>query len=287
MFGGTFVATLNVYSMTHKIDYVHANGLKFAYIADGEGPLVLLLHGFPDTAHTWDHVRPLIAQKGYRAVSPFMRGYAPTEIPAEDPTGEQIARDALALIEALGEKQAIVVGHDWGASAAYGAASLGPDRVRKLITVGIPHPGAVKPSLKLAWGVRHFAAYKLSGAPDRFAKDDFAALRSIYKRWSPAWTPDEQEFAYTRKSFADRKSLHSAFGYYRTLSLALPLFMRTPITVNTVAFAGLEDPAVGPKDYEAARKMFTGSYHVEAMSGGHFLHREHPEVFAEKLLSHL
>jgi pimeloyl-ACP methyl ester carboxylesterase len=273
--------------MTHTIQHVHANGLRFAFFSEGEGPLVLLLHGFPDTAHTWDHVRPLLAKKGYRAVSPFMRGYAPTEVPTRDPDGEQIARDALALIEALGEKQAIVIGHDWGASAAYGAASLGPERVSKLFTVGIPHPGAVKPSLKLAWGVRHFAAYKLPGAGARFARDDFAALRSIYKRWSPKWTPPEQEFAPIRAAFSERKSLESAFGYYRTLSLVLPEFMRRPIAVDTVAFAGLDDPAVGPADYEGARRMFSREYHVEAMPGGHFLHREHPELFAEKLLRYL
>ena len=88
------------------LQYVEANGLRFAYIAEGEGPLALLLHGFPDTPHTWDHFRPLIAAKGYRVVSPFMRGYRPSGIPSSDADGETLARDAIELIGALGAKEA-------------------------------------------------------------------------------------------------------------------------------------------------------------------------------------
>src|SRR5204862_7624838 len=94
-----------------EIRHVRANGLEFAYLEEGKGPLVLLLHGFPDTAHTWDDLRPKLAARGFRAVSPWTRGYAPTEVPARDADLETLARDALALIEALGEKKAILVGH--------------------------------------------------------------------------------------------------------------------------------------------------------------------------------
>ena len=152
--------------MSDALHFVDANGLKFAYLEEGTGPLVLMLHGFPDTAHTWDDLRSRIAAKGYRAVSPFMRGYHPTEIPDRDADQETLARDALALIDALGASEAIVIGHDWGASAAYGAAALGPERVKKLFVLAIPHPATLKPTLKKLWGVRHFAVYKLPGAPN-------------------------------------------------------------------------------------------------------------------------
>src|SRR5258707_10001114 len=108
--------------MIDAVQYVDANGLKFAYLEDRSGPLVLMLHGFPDTAHAWDDLRPRIAANGYRAVSPFMRGYHPSAIPDHDSDQETLARDPLALIDALGAREAIVIGHDWGASAAYGAA---------------------------------------------------------------------------------------------------------------------------------------------------------------------
>jgi pimeloyl-ACP methyl ester carboxylesterase len=269
------------------IRHVQANGLRFAYLEEGTGPLVLLLHGFPDTAHTWDHVRPRIAAKGYRVVSPWMRGYAPTEIPARDADLETLGRDALALIAALGETSAIVVGHDWGGAAGYTAASLEPARVKRLFVVGIPHPAAIKPTPRKVWGVRHFFAYKLPGAAKRFARDDFAALPAIYKRWSPAWSPSPDDLAAVRASFADPASLDAAIGYYRQLRFRPQPFLRKKIEVPTVVFAGLDDANVGTSDYTGARRMFTADYVVEEMRGGHFMHREHPDQFAEKLLAHL
>jgi pimeloyl-ACP methyl ester carboxylesterase len=273
--------------MANEIRFVHANGLRFAYFEEGSGPLVLMLHGFPDTAHSWDDLRPRIAAKGYRAVSPFMRGYHPSAIPDRDPDQETLARDPLALIEALGAGDAIVIGHDWGASAAYGAAALGPDRVQKLFAIGIPHPAALKPSLKKIWGVRHFAAYKLPGAPNRFARNDFAALPAIYRRWSPSWNPDPSEFDDVRASFSDPASLDAAFGYYRKLSPVPSASLKARIRVPTVVFAGLDDPIVAPSDYRFAARMFESEYTVEEVRGGHFMHREHPDVFAERLLTHL
>jgi pimeloyl-ACP methyl ester carboxylesterase len=267
--------------------FAFANGLRFAFLEEGAGPLVLLLHGFPDTAHTWDHVRPRIAAAGFRAVSPFMRGYRPTAIPDRDADQETIARDALALVEALGESSAVLVGHDWGASAAYGAASLDARRVRKLVTVAIPHPATLRPTPAKIWGVRHFFAYKLAGAPERFAAHDFAALPAIYRRWSPTWQPPADEFAAVRECFADRASLNAAFGYYRALAFRPPRFLKQPITVPTVAFAGRDDPIVRPDDYARAARMFTAGYAVEELAGGHFLHRESPDEFAARLLAHL
>jgi pimeloyl-ACP methyl ester carboxylesterase len=273
--------------MADAIQYVDANGLRFAYLEEGSGPLVLLLHGFPDTAHSWDDLRARIAANGYRAVSPFMRGYHPTAVPDRDPDQETLARDPLALIEALGAHDAIVIGHDWGASAAYGAAALGPDRVKKLFVIGIPHPAALKPSLKKLWGARHFAVYKLPGAPNRFARNDFAALPAIYRRWSPTWNPDPTEFDAVRACFANPASLNAAFGYYRKLSPIPSASLKARITVPVVAFAGLDDPIVGPSDYRGAARMFENEYVVEEVRGGHFMHREHPEAFAERLLTHL
>ena len=270
-----------------ELGHVEANGLRFAYLSEGAGPLVLLLHGFPDTAHTWDDVRPRIAARGYRAVSPFLRGYHPTAIPPRDADAETLARDALGLIDALGAASAVVVGHDWGAAAAYGATSLAPEKVTRLVVLAIPHPATLLPTPAKVWGVRHFFAYKLPGAAGRFASRDFAALRAIYRRWSPAWTPDEREFEAVREYFAQPGSLDAAFGYYRALRLRPPPFLTRPIAVDTVAFAGLHDPLAEPADYRRASRMFSGKYVVEEVPGGHFLHREHPGVFAERLLAHL
>ena len=273
--------------MSDDLKYIEANGLKFAYLEEGQGPLVLLLHGFPDTARSWDDARRRLAAKGYRAVSPWMRGYAPSGIPERDADLETLARDALALIEALGEQKAIVVGHDWGAATAYGAATLEPARVTKLFTVGIPHPATMQPTPALAWKVRHFLAYKLPGASRRFARRDFAALADLYRRWSPAWDVPPEELASVREAFADPRSLDAAFGYYRALPLRPPRFLRAQIQVPTVVFAGLDDDILTPAIYRAGARMFAAGYAVEEMRGGHFMHREHPDEFAGKLLAHL
>lgn len=269
------------------LEHVEANGIRFAFLSEGKGPLVLLFHGFPDTAHTWDHVRPLLAQKGYRAVSPFLRGYAPTGVPETDADQETLGNDALALIGALGESSAILVGHDWGAMVAYSAAQLGPERVNKVITLAIPHPATWKPSFDKVWQARHVALFRLGGAARRFAADDFAALRVIYRRWSPTWEPADEEFTKVRESFSNPESLNAAFGYYRTFPLRPPEFAKRKIEAPTVVFAGLEDPMAKLEDYERARRLFSGDYIIESMPGGHFLHREHPEEFAARLLRHI
>jgi len=270
-----------------SVDYVTAAGLRFAYLSQGAGPLALLFHGFPDTPHTWDAVAPRIAAKGYRVVMPFMRGYRPTQIPAHDTDAMTLARDPIALIDALGEKQATLIGHDWGAAAVYGAVALAPERVRKVFALSIPHPATLRATPAKVWRVRHFLEFKLPTAARRFAKNDFEALRAICKRWSPDWNPGDAEFAAVRECFADPASLNAAFGYYRALSFGWPKALRNKTSVPAVVFYGSGDPITEPSDYERGRAMFTGDYTIEATGGGHFLHREDPEGFARKLLAHL
>ena len=266
---------------------VEANGLQFGLLSEGDGPLVLLLHGFPDTAHTWDHVRPRLAAAGYRAVSPFMRGYHPTALPREDTDPGTLARDVLGLIDALGERTAILVGHDWGALAAYGASALAPDKVTRLVTVAIPHPATLRPTPTRAWGFRHFAAFKLPGASAQFGRNLEAGLRDLCRRWSPTWNPAPDELAAVIACFAHPGSLDAAIGYYRAFPLRLPDLLRQPIEVPTVVFAGQDDPIVLGSDYEAARRMFSSEYAIEPLPGGHFLHREQPDRFADRLLARL
>jgi pimeloyl-ACP methyl ester carboxylesterase len=119
---------------------VAANGLEFGLLEAGTGPLALCLHGFPDSAHTWRHLLPALAEAGFHAVAPFMRGYAPTAVPDDAcySIGALVA-DAVALHQALdGDGQAVLIGHDWGAEAANGAAALAPDRWRRVVTLGVP-----------------------------------------------------------------------------------------------------------------------------------------------------
>ena len=114
---------------------VWANGIEFECLTWGTtGPLVLLLHGFPDDAHAWAQVGEGLAAQGFRAVAPYLRGYGPTRPPADgDYSLMALGEDVAALIPALGAERAIVVGHDWGAVMAWMGAAYAPDRVEAVI----------------------------------------------------------------------------------------------------------------------------------------------------------
>lgn len=259
-------------------NYVAANGLRIAYLEAGSGPLVVLLHGFPDTAHTWDRALGELAAAGFRAVAPFLRGYHPSALaPDAKYDTDTIAGDIVALIDALGEQHAIVVGHDWGASAAYGAAAIAPERVRKLVVFAIPHPKSIKPTPAMAWRLRHFLTLRRKNAAEKVARDDFALVDELWRRWSPAWKDvPPSETAHVKEAFRQPGSLDAALAYYRSLGRRPPRSHTLPIRVPTVAFAGEQD-VISPRAYEKARHCFTGPYEVVQVPGGHFMHREHPE----------
>jgi pimeloyl-ACP methyl ester carboxylesterase len=264
---------------------LEANGLRFAYLEEGRGPLVLLVHGFPDTAHSWDVVRPALAAAGYRAVSPFTRGYAPSEIPRDRRyDSDTLGRDLLALVEKLGEKSAVLVGHDWGASAAYAAAALDPARVRLLVTLAIPHPASIAPTPRVLWAVRHFFSLRRRRAAAMVQKNDFAYLDELVRRWSPGWQVPPGETDAVKAAFRVPGCLEAALGYYRALGPRLPAAQRRRIGVPTVAFASEHD-LLPPSAFERAGSRFTGPYQVVRMPGGHFMHREHPARFIDELLA--
>lgn len=269
-------------SVLHKVT---ANGVKFGYLEQGTGPLVMLVHGFPDTAHTWDATMSAVAGAGFRAVAPFTRGYLPTEVAADGKydTGT-LGADIVALIGALGEKSAIVVGHDWGASAAYTAAATAPESVRLLITLAIPHPATIFPTPALLWRTRHLLTLRFKGAADKVRANDFALVDELWHRWSPAWKAvPREETAQVRAVFADPACLDAALSYYRQFTVRQPAAMKKTITVPTVAFAGEHD-IISPRAYEKARHMFEASYEVVQIPGGHFMHREHPDHFIPELV---
>lgn len=268
---------------------VAANGLEVAYLERGlergEGPLVVLLHGFPDTAYTWEPTMDALAAAGFRAVAPFMRGYFPTAIPADAAyDSDTLGRDALALIDALGGS-AILVGHDWGASAAYSAAALGPEKISRLVTLAIPHPKSIRATPAMAWKLRHFVALRRKSIVDKMRADNFAYIDELWRRWSPAWTEiPASETAPAKAAFAHPGCLEAACAYYKALGVRLPPGSRKNITIPTVAIAGEHDGIMRPRDFEKARHCFESSYEVIQVPGGHFMHREHPEVFIPELV---
>jgi pimeloyl-ACP methyl ester carboxylesterase len=202
---------------------VEAGGLTVGALVAGPegGPLALCLHGFPDTAHTYRHLLPELAAAGFRAVAPFSRGYAPTDVPADGryQTGA-LARDANALHEALGgDERAVIVGHDWGAQATYGAAGSAPDRWRKVVAMAVPVGPALAGSFFTYDQIkRSFYMYFFQNplADVLVAADDQAFIARLWADWSPGYDATE-DLALVRAALGTPENLAAALGYYRAL----------------------------------------------------------------------
>jgi pimeloyl-ACP methyl ester carboxylesterase len=157
-----------------------AHGQRFLYTDSGEGPLVILLHGFPDTPAGWTDTRETLNAAGYRTVVPYLRGYHPdTIVPGRRYGPSEISQDAVYLLDAIGAEQAVLVGHDWGAAVVYRAAALAPERVRALCAVAIPHPRLLERSPGLLWRGRHFVTLRLPSARWLARRRDFAYLDTL------------------------------------------------------------------------------------------------------------
>lgn len=166
---------------------IDANGMHFRVAEQGQGPLVLLCHGFPETSHAWRYQLPALAAAGYRAVAPDMRGYGGSSCPEQVDayTLLNVVGDLVALVGRLGEQQAVVVGNDWGSTVAWQAARLRPDRFRAVVALGVPMmgrasmpPSQLFPKSEKAWFYIHYFAQE--GIAERELDADVAtSLRRI------------------------------------------------------------------------------------------------------------
>lgn len=197
---------------------VVANGLTFSTLEMGTGPLALCPHGFPDTAHTWRHLLPALADAGFHAVAPFLRGYAPTSIPEDGCyTMGSVVADVDALHEALGgDERAVLIGHDWGAVAAYGAAAFAPNRWRRVVTMAVPPAALDEAQLGDFDQLKRSFYMFLCLVPeieDFVLAEDMAFLDGLWSEWSPGYD-HAADLAYVRKALADRSNMSAALGYY-------------------------------------------------------------------------
>jgi pimeloyl-ACP methyl ester carboxylesterase len=274
---------------------VESNGIELGYLEAGEGPLVLLLHGFPDNAWTWSHQLDSLSGAGYRAVAPFMRGYAPTQIPADERyDAEALAADVAGLVPALGAKSAYVIGNDWGGLTTYAAMALHPEVVRRAVIINIGHPATFAPTLlnpRQVHHIFHFWFFQLPDlAPPAVRANDMAFLDYLWDYWSA----DGHEYRehldrVKRETLAGEGRLEAALGYYRALvnfpathpEAAERILGR--IDVPTLAIFGDQDPARELSHGE--RVNFDAEYRLEIVdAAGHFVHRERPAEVSRLVL---
>ncbi len=266
-----------------------AEGQTFRFVDSGEGPLVVLLHGFPDLPQSWDSIRTQLNAAGYRTVVPYMRGYHQSTFSDRGFATKDLADDVRLLLDALGESSAAVVGHDWGAGAAYAVATGFPERVTKMVSVGIPHPLTLRPTPASAVEGRHFLYFKLPFAALTGRAFDFKFVDRLYRRWAPSWNGPAREASVDEavEALRDKRVLRGALAYYKALNPIDP-YLRAKIAVPALIVGGSDDPPMVQRAYRATPKRFTAPCAVRILDGaGHWPHRERESEFVAALLDFL
>lgn len=279
---------------------VVANGLKFSYLERGEGPLILLLHGYPDNAWSWEFQIPVLADAGYRVVAPFLRGYPPTQIPKDSYFDRvTLAMDVRELIYALNGGQACyLVAQDWGAALSYGFLAMFPELVKRAVLMAIPHPIAVFASLGSPEQIHrafHWWFFQLPNLPEQVVPaNSFAFIDYLWNYWSPDHH-DADHVNRIKAMLAEPGAVAATIGYYRAAfnpayqnpsHSALKPQLDNPITVPTLALCGADDVRAAPMSAQA--HLFNGEYRFQVVPGsGHFLHREKPNAINSLVLDWL
>jgi len=284
--------------------FLDVAGETFAYLAAGpeDGALVVCLHGFPDHAESFRPLLARLAGAGYRAVAPWMRGYAPST-PAGPYHGEQLADDALAIARALaGGRRFALIGHDWGALATWSACAREPADLACAVTIAVPHPLATaahiarRPSqLRRSWYVFFFQLPRL---PERaLSRRDLALVDRLWRDWSPGF----------RLADSARRRLHTCLAasmpapieYYRAIPRQLlgvgrrsrdarPAIARRRIATPVLHLHGADDGCIEPAAAARQARFMKGPFRCEIVErAGHFLHLEQPEATAAEVLGWL
>jgi pimeloyl-ACP methyl ester carboxylesterase len=286
---------------------VQANGIDVAYLEAGppDGPLALCLHGFPDHAPTWQQLMPELADAGYHVVAPWLRGYAPSGLaPDGNYQVAAVALDALAVADEVGgDRDAVLIGHDWGAIAAYTAVGHRPERFSKLVTMAVPHQAALMArflstpeQLKRSWYIFFF---QTPLAELIVPGDDFAVIDLLWRDWSPGLVPDPAFMRALKDTLGAPGSTAAAIGYYQAMlgtkpgDPALDVVQAAgngPTPVPTLYLHGADDGCMGVELVveDELRPFFPAGLDLEIVpASGHFLHLDQPEAVNRMVLEFL
>jgi pimeloyl-ACP methyl ester carboxylesterase len=284
---------------------VDAGVLNIGYAEDGpaDGPPVILLHGWPYDIHSYVDVAPMLAERGFRVIVPYLRGFGSTTFlsDAEVRNGQQaaVATDVIALMDALNIPSAIIGGFDWGARSADVVAALWPDRCRALVAVSgyiIVNLEAnlkpLPPQAEYGWWYQYYFATERGRQGYQENTHDFNEL--IWKNASPTWSFDDATYDRSAAAFANPDHVEIVIHNYRwrqSLAPGQPQFQelearlaaKPVITVPTITVSSdFDGPA---KDGKAYRQQFTGRYSHRVLDGiGHNVPQEAPRQFADAVI---
>ena len=270
-------------------------GVRLHYVEAGEGPLVVLLHGFPEFWYSWRHQIPALAAAGFRVVAPDMRGYNLSDKPRSVSAyrTEILSRDVARLLDACGVQQASVVGHDWGAAVAWGFAMAYPERLQRLAILNVPHPITFMRSLRTLRQLRkswYVFFFQLPWLPEMSARrGNYAfvrqALRGGVKRG--AFTPEDVE-RYV-EAIARPGALTAAINYYRALFRAAGAARRQirRIDAPVLVIWGEHDRYLGSELAEPPREWVPNARLERLPTASHWVQNDEPERVNALLLGFL
>jgi pimeloyl-ACP methyl ester carboxylesterase len=272
---------------------ISANGVRLHAAEAGEGPLVLLLHGFPQFWWAWRAQLVDLAAAGFRVVAPDLRGYGASDKPPRGYDLPTLAADVAALVRALGQQDAVVVGHDWGGLLGWTMAALHPRAVRRLVVVSMAHPRELRASItdrRQRAALRHALRFQLPRVPERMlTRADDDPVAELMRRWAgPTWTTTA-DFAEAvgryRSAARIPQAAYSAMEYYRWAGrsqlrpdgLRYARRMAAPISAPTLQLHGELDACVLPRTAAGSGRYVAGAYEWRELPGiGHFPAEEAP-----------
>jgi pimeloyl-ACP methyl ester carboxylesterase len=278
---------------------ISANGTRFHVAEMGDGPLVVLLHGFPQFWWSMRHQLEALAQAGYRAVAPDLRGYGGSDKPPRGYDAFTLASDVAGMIRALGSRDAVLVGHDWGGLAAWSTAVLHPGAVRALAVLAAPHPLRFRNALLTQprgqlRASSHLLGFQRPWLPERtlVADDAEQAARMLHAWSAPGWPDADTERRY-RAQIQIPHVAHSALEYYRWLlrsqlrpdGIRFSRLMHQPVAVPTLQLHGALDSCVLPRSAAGSGRYVGGPYSWRIIAdAGHFLQEESPKTVSAEIL---
>ncbi len=279
--------------------FVAANGARFHVAEQGEGPVVLLLHGFPQFWWAWRHQMAALADAGYRACAMDLRGYGASDKPPRGYDTRTSAADVASVLRSLGASQAAVVGHGWGGWIAWSMPVLQPTVTSAVASLSMPHPLVFRKasfsSPRQARANAYLGGLQRPFVPERQMTVHGGYVQRLLREWaSPEgiWPSPEEAKVYA-EAMALPFVAHSAAEYYRWLvrSQARPdgwrfaARMKQPISVPVLQLHGERDGAVLPSTAGGSAAYCVGSYERALVPGaGHFLPEEAPDVVNDHLV---
>jgi pimeloyl-ACP methyl ester carboxylesterase len=271
------------------MDQYRRHGLVFDVrdVGPSDGPVVVLLHGFPQHNDSWDSVIDRLVAQGYRCLAPNQRGYSPGARPPRrrDYRMSELVADVGALIDASGARRVHLVGHDWGAAVAWSVAADMPERLETLSAVSVPHPAAfVKSFATSRQGLASWYMYvfQLPGIPEwLLTRRDGAVASKFLQRSGQLPTAAERDAQAMREPGVLKAAIH----WYRAIPLSKPPTGDQKISVSTLYVWSDQDVALLPKAAHDTARYVTGEYRFEILPDvSHWIPDEQPDRLADLLL---